>query len=40
MVLSLMKDVEVAGAVADGAEAVKLARDVRPDVVLLDLRRQ
>jgi len=38
MVLGLMKDVEVVGAVADGAEAVTLAREVRPDVVLMDLR--
>ncbi|BFU45717.1 response regulator [Krasilnikovia sp. MM14-A1004] len=38
MVLALMKDVEVVGAVADGAEAVTLARAVQPDVVLMDLR--
>jgi len=38
MVLALMKDVEVVGAAADGAEAVRLAQAVRPDVVLMDLR--
>jgi DNA-binding NarL/FixJ family response regulator len=38
MVLALMKDVEVVGAAADGAEAVTLAQAVRPDVVLMDLR--
>jgi DNA-binding NarL/FixJ family response regulator len=38
MVLSLMKGVEVVGTAADGAEAVELARSVRPDVVLMDLR--
>ncbi|SBT53033.1 response regulator [Micromonospora auratinigra] len=38
MVLGLMKDVEVVGAAADGAEAVTLAQTARPDVVLMDLR--
>jgi len=38
MVLALMKGVEVVGTAADGAEAVALARAVRPDVVLMDLR--
>jgi DNA-binding NarL/FixJ family response regulator len=38
MVLGLMKDVEVVGAAADGAEAVALVQQVRPDVVLMDLR--
>ena len=30
--------IEVAGEAATGAEAVKLARDLRPDVVLMDIR--
>ncbi|MEU5785228.1 response regulator transcription factor [Micromonospora lupini] len=38
MVLSLMKDVEVVGGAADGAEAVRLVQAERPDVVLMDLR--
>jgi DNA-binding NarL/FixJ family response regulator len=38
MVLALIKGVEVVGVAADGAEAVKLAQAVRPDVVLMDLR--
>jgi DNA-binding NarL/FixJ family response regulator len=38
LVLGLMEGVEVVGAAADGAEAVTLARAVRPDVVLMDLR--
>jgi len=38
MVLSLMKDVEVVGGAADGAEAVRLVQAARPDVVLMDLR--
>jgi DNA-binding NarL/FixJ family response regulator len=38
MVLSLLPGVEVVGAVGDGEEAVALARALRPDVVLMDLR--
>jgi DNA-binding NarL/FixJ family response regulator len=37
MVLELQPDLEVAGEAADGIEALALARDLQPDVVLLDL---
>ncbi|MBN9108103.1 MAG: response regulator transcription factor [Pseudonocardia sp.] len=38
MVLGLLVGVEVVGAASDGAEAVALAEDLSPDVVLMDLR--
>lgn len=38
MVLGLLDDVEVVGAVTDGNEAVAMALDLEPDVVLMDLR--
>jgi DNA-binding NarL/FixJ family response regulator len=38
MVLGLMPEVEVVGSAADGNEAVALAADLLPDVVLMDLR--
>jgi len=38
MVLGLLDDVEVVGAVSDGNEAVASAADLDPDVVLMDLR--
>ena len=38
MVLGLLRDVEVVGAAADGNEAVALAGDLHPDIVLMDLR--
>jgi DNA-binding NarL/FixJ family response regulator len=36
--LRLYTDVEVAGEAADGQEAITKARDLRPDVMLLDFR--
>lgn len=36
--LGLEDDIEVVAAVADGEEAVRAARDLRPDVVCLDVR--
>jgi DNA-binding NarL/FixJ family response regulator len=38
MVLGLLPDVDVVGAASDGAEAVALAGDLHPDIVLMDLR--
>lgn len=38
MVLGLLDGVEVVGAASDGNEVVALAVDLRPDVVLMDLR--
>jgi DNA-binding NarL/FixJ family response regulator len=38
MILSLLPGVEVAGTAADGEEALTLAAERRPDVVLMDLR--
>ena len=38
MLVGLLNDVEVVGTACDGAEAVRLAEDRRPDVVLMDLR--
>ena len=37
-VLDLLPDVEVVGQAADGEEAVRLVADLRPDIVLMDLR--
>lgn len=38
MVLGLLPDVEVAGAAADGEEALDLAARLHPEIVLMDLR--
>ena len=38
MVLGLMSDVDVVGEASDGNEAVALAAELHPDVVLMDLR--
>ncbi|MFE9644715.1 response regulator [Streptomyces sp. NPDC006365] len=36
--LDAQRDIEVAGEAADGEEALRKARDLRPDVVLMDIR--
>ena len=38
LVLGLLPEVEVVGAVADGDEAVAMAAELLPDIVLMDLR--
>jgi DNA-binding NarL/FixJ family response regulator len=38
MLVSLIDDVEIVGLASDGAEAVRLAEEHRPDVILMDLR--
>jgi DNA-binding NarL/FixJ family response regulator len=38
MILDAQDDIEVVGVAADGAEAISVARQSRPDVVLMDVR--
>jgi DNA-binding NarL/FixJ family response regulator len=38
MILEVEEDIDIVGEVSDGAEAVEMARELRPDVVLMDIR--
>jgi DNA-binding NarL/FixJ family response regulator len=38
MLVGLTDDIEVVGTAANGIEALEVARDLRPDVILMDLR--
>ena len=38
MILEVEEDIEIVGEATDGAVAVEMARDLRPDVVLMDIR--
>lgn len=37
-ILALQQDLDVVGEAADGAEAIARARDLQPDVILMDFR--
>jgi DNA-binding NarL/FixJ family response regulator len=38
MILGAQPDIEVVGEAEDGAEAIRVVRAARPDVVLMDIR--
>lgn len=38
VMLNLTEDIEVTGQASDGVKAVQLARELRPDIVLMDIR--
>src|SRR6202011_6322503 len=38
LVLGLRSEIEIVGSAEDGADAAKVARELRPDVVLMDYR--
>jgi DNA-binding NarL/FixJ family response regulator len=38
MILEAQKDIEVVGEAADGSEAVNIAGEIEPDVILMDIR--